>query len=162
LVQINHSASKPNVTPTFTNDLDIKFQRIGLPDTTIRFTISSNSEIFSINNIGTINGTITIDPRNWIINKVGSITGSNITEVDHLENNIENIQLSPNPSNGVFRVENLKNKADVIVRDMNGKIRKTQAITPQDLIDIKNLGKGIYLIEIQLDKSSKLLRLISY
>ena len=133
-----------------------------MPDTTIRFTISSNSEVFNIDDIGTISGNITIDPRNWIINKVGSITGSNITEVEHLENDIQNIQLSPNPSNGVFRVENLKSPANVIIRDMNGKIRKTLAITSQDLIDIKTLGKGIYLIEIQLDKSIKISRLISY
>ena len=162
LLQINHSTSKPSVTPTFTNDLDVKFQRIGMPDTTIRFTISSNSEVFNIDDIGTISGNITIDPRNWIINKVGSITGSNITEVEHLENDIQNIQLSPNPSNGVFRVENLKSPANVIIRDMNGKIRKTLAITSQDLIDIKTLGKGVYLIEIQLDKSIKISRLISY
>jgi len=45
---------------------------------------------------------------------------------------------------------------------MNGKIRKKLVITSQDLIDIKDLGKGIYLIEIQLEKSRKLLRLISY
>ena len=83
-----------------------------MPDTTIRFTISSNSEVFNIDDIGTISGNITIDPRNWIINKVGSITGSNITEVEHLENDIQNIQLSPNPSNGVFRVENLKKSSE--------------------------------------------------
>ena len=45
---------------------------------------------------------------------------------------------------------------------MNGKIRKKQAISSQDLIDIKSLGKGTYLIEIQLDKSSKISRLISF
>ena len=45
---------------------------------------------------------------------------------------------------------------------MNGKIRKKRAITSQDLMDIKSLGKGIYLIEIQLDKLSKISRLISY
>ena len=44
---------------------------------------------------------------------------------------------------------------------MNGKIRKTRAITSQNLIDIKSLGKGTYIIELQLDKSIKISRLIS-
>ena len=39
---------------------------------------------------------------------------------------------------------------------------KKLVITAQDLIDIESLGKEVYLIEIQLDKSSKILRLISY
>jgi aminopeptidase N len=162
LLQVNHDASKPNVTPTFTNDVDIKFQRIGLPDTTIRFSITSNNEVFNINDIGTINGNISVDPENWIINEVGSISGSNITEVQNVEDHIQQIYFSPNPSNGVFMIEHLSSPANLIIRDMNGKIIKKQSIAPKEFINIKDLGKGTYLIEIQLDKSYKILRLITY
>jgi len=162
LLQVNHDASKPNVTPTFTNDVDIKFQRIGLPDTTIRFSITSNNEVFNINDIGTINGNISVDPENWIINEVGSISGSNITEVQNVEDHIQQIYFSPNPSNGVFMIEHLSSPANLIIRDMNGKIIKKQSIAPKGFINIKDLGKGTYLIEIQLDKSYKILRLITY
>lgn len=162
LLQVNHDASKPNVTPTFTNDLDIKFQRIGLPDTTIRFSMTSNNEVFNINGIGTINGNISVDPENWIINEVGSISGSNISEVQHVEDHVQQIYFSPNPTNGVFIIEHLSSPANLIIRDMNGKIRQQQSIEPKEFVNIKDLGKGTYLIEIQIDNNSKIIRLITY
>ena len=162
LLQVNHDASKPNVTPTFTNDLDIKFQRIGLPDTTIRFSMTSNNEVFNINGIGTIHGNISVDPENWIINEVGSISGSNISEVQHVEDHVQQIYFSPNPTNGVFIIEHLSSPANLIIRDMNGKIRQQQSIEPKEFVNIKDLGKGTYLIEIQIDNNSKIIRLITY
>ena len=160
-LEINHSTSKPNITPTFTNDLDVKFERIGLPDTTIRFSIPSNNELFNINDIGTISGNITIDPENWIINDVGSITGNNITGLNKVTD-VEKIYFSPNPSDGVFYIENLNSPAHIIVRDMNGKIRKQTDVLPNELIDIKELGKGSYVIELQISKGIKRLKLITF
>ena len=37
LLELNHTASKPNVTPTFTNPKDLRFLRQGMSDTLIRF-----------------------------------------------------------------------------------------------------------------------------
>ncbi len=160
-LQINHTSSKPNVTPTFTSDLDVRFQRIALPDTTVRFSISSNNEVFSINDIGSISGVINIDPENWIINKVGSITGNDITGLDSVSER-EKIYFSPNPSDGVFYIENLNSPAHIIVRDMNGKIRKQKDVFPGEFINIKELGKGSYLIELQLNEYAKILKLITF
>ena len=64
LVEINHTCSKPSVTATFTNDLDIRFIRPGIGDTIIRFDVNANSNTFTISNIGTIASTILIDPEN--------------------------------------------------------------------------------------------------
>lgn len=160
-IQINHTSSKPNVTPTFTSDLDVRFQRLGLPDTTIRFSISSNNEVFNIDGIGSITGVISIDPENWIINESGSITGNDITGLNPLTD-VEKIYFSPNPSDGVFYIENLNSLAHIIVRDMNGKIRKQKDVLPGELIDIKELGKGSYLIELQTSKDVKILKLITF
>lgn len=66
-VKITHVGSVPN-TPTFTNPIDVRFVRAGIGDTIIRFDIGSNSELFTISNIGTITTSITIDPNNWVIN----------------------------------------------------------------------------------------------
>ena len=160
-IQINHTSSKPNITPTFTSDLDVRFQRLGLPDTTIRFSISSNNEVFNIDGIGSITGVISIDPENWIINESGSITGNDITGLNPVTD-VEKIYFSPNPSDGVFYIENLNSLAHIIVRDMNGKIRKQKDVLPGELIDIKELGKGSYLIELQTSKDVKRLKLITF
>ena len=162
LLEINHTASRPNITPTFTNDLDVKFQRIGLPDTTIRFSINSNSEFYTINNIGEITGSIMIDPDNWIINANGSIIETNTLNINSVENESLNIDIVPNPSDGIFWIQNLNSKAEITVRDMNGKIRKKLQLNPGSLIDIKDVGKGTYLIDIQINKDLKRLKLVRY
>ena len=161
-IEINHSTSKPNITPTFTNDIDVKFQRIGLPDTTIRFSVNSNSELYTINNIGQITGSMTIDPENWIINANGNIIETNTlnSEIDLTGNS--NLYISPNPSNGIFHIHNLNTNAEITVRDMEGKIRKELLYNPGEFIDIKDLGKGIYLIDIQLDKNKKRMKIVHF
>jgi len=50
----------------------------------------------------------------------------------------------------------------IIVRDMNGKIRKQKDVLPGELINIKELGKGSYLIELQTSKDVKRLKLITF
>ena len=163
IIELNHTTSKPNVTALFTNDLDIKFSRLGQSDTTIRFQIDNNSNTFNISNIGAISSSISIDPENWIINKIGTIIESNAL---HLNENIpsvnESLRLSPNPSNGTFTILHLKELAKLRVYDLNGKMRKELEVQPNQLIDIKELGNGTYIIEIQEDVNRKRLRLISF
>jgi aminopeptidase N len=160
ILQINHTTSKPNVTGTFTNDLDIRFIRPGIGDTIVRFNISGNSNTFTINNIGTIASSISVDPENWIINGMGSIVQSN--ELGQNEPIIEDeISLHPNPSNGTFQIKNLKNKAEVKVYNLNGKVKKTLQVNPNELININDLNKGTYIIEIELINDIKRLKIIS-
>ena len=160
ILQINHTTSKPNVTATFTNDLDIRFIRPGIGDTIVRFDISGNSNTFTINNIGTIASSISVDPDNWIINRVGSVVQSNELGLNEPINDDE-ISLHPNPSNGTFQIKNLKNKAEVKVYDLNGKVKKTLQVNPNELININDLNKGTYIIEIQLINNTKRLKIIS-
>ncbi|MBT5931926.1 MAG: T9SS type A sorting domain-containing protein, partial [Flavobacteriales bacterium] len=122
---------------------------------------SSNNEVFNIDGIGSITGVISIDPENWIINESGSITGNDITGLESASER-EKIYFSPNPSDGVFYIENLNSPAHIIVRDMNGKIRKQTDVLPNELIDIKELGKGSYVIELQISKDIKRLKLITF
>ena len=147
----------------FTNDLDIKFSRPGQSDTTIRFQIDNNSNTFNLSNIGTISSSISIDPENWIINKIGSIIESDALDLD--ENTLpitDQLRLSPNPSDGTFTIANLKESAKIRVYDLNGKTRREVQVQPNQLIDIKDLGSGYYVIEIQVDNTTKRLRLISF
>ena len=50
----------------------------------------------------------------------------------------------------------------MILQDMNGKIRKQTDVLPNELIDIKELGKGYYMIELQISKDIKRLKLITF
>ena len=146
LIEINHSGSKPSVTPLFTNDIEIFFNRMGQPDTIIRFPISSNVELFTIPNLGTLSATssINIDPNNWIINNAGTIVQDNTLSSNEL-NKKEDIVISPNPNNGIFIINNLNTNAEINVIDMFGHKVKKVNYNPGNSINLTDLEKGNYL-----------------
>ncbi|MFM8243498.1 MAG: M1 family aminopeptidase, partial [Crocinitomicaceae bacterium] len=163
LVEISHSASKPSVTPVFTNDIEIFFNRIGQADTVIRFPITSNVEFFTIPNLGTLSATSTmnIDPNNWIINNVGTVTQDNSLSNNEIVKS-EDLFIVPNPNNGVFTIENLTSKAEINVYDMFGKVVKKISYEPSAPINLSDLNKGNYLLEIILPSNSKRLKLVQF
>ena len=161
IVEINHTCSKPSVTGTFTNNLDIRFIRPGIGDTTVRFDINANSNTFTISNIGTIASTILIDPENWIINQVGSIVQSDeLGFIDPQEDN-SNLSIYPNPSRGIFQIKGLNQKAELTIYDLKGKERKKASILPNEKIYIKYLGEGSYIIKIELLNNIKRFKIIT-
>ncbi len=165
LLELKHTASKPSVTPTFTNPIDLRFIRQGMSDTLIRFNVASNSQQFYISNFGTLSATITIDPQNWIINNLGTIIQDNslvnLTEVN--ENNIV-LTIVPNPNNGIFTIGNQQADCWVSVFNMQGKNILNKQLAPNEVIDLQNFGKGTYLLEIKNSENSvaKTLKLISF
>ena len=165
LLELNHTASKPSVTPTFTNPIDLRFIRQGMSDTLIRFDVASNSQQFYISNFGTLSSTITVDPQNWIINNIGTIIQDNslvnLTEV--LENNTA-LTIVPNPNNGIFTIGNQQANCWVSVFNMQGKNILNKQLAPNELIDLQDFGKGTYLLEIKNSENSeaKTLKLISF
>jgi len=163
LVEISHTCSKPNVTPLFTNSLELMLNRAGAPDTIIRFPISSNVELFTVPNIGTLStsATVIIDPNNWVINNVGTVVQDNsLTINENLKN--DELVISPNPTNGVFMIENLPTKAEINVYDMWGQVVKNLSIEPKQSINLTELEKGNYLIEILLPGNNKRLKLVQF
>ena len=161
LVEINHTCSKPNVTATFTNDLDIRFIRPGIGDTIVRFDVNDNSNTFTVSNIGPIASSILIDPENWVINQVGSIVQSDELSFIEAEQNNLNLSIYPNPSHGTFQINGLAEKAELTIYDLKGKERKNISVLPNEIIDIKNLGEGSYIIEIQLHNNIKKFKIIT-
>jgi aminopeptidase N len=165
LLELKHTASKPSVTPTFTNPIDLRFIRQGMNDTLIRFDVASNSQQFYISNFGTLSSTITVDPQNWIINTIGTIIQDNslvnLTEV--MENNTA-LTIVPNPNNGIFTIGNQQANCWVSVFNMQGKNILNKLLAPNELIDLQDFGKGTYLLEIKNSENSeaKTLKLISF
>lgn len=161
ILQISHTASKPTSTPTFTNPIDVRIFRQGQTDTIIRFEIASNTELFVIPNFGTATGSMAIDPKNWIVNKVGTITMDNT--IGLTENQVsKELQIVPNPNNGVFSISNLEAIAQIEVYQMNGKKVLSKTYSPNEQIDLRAFGKGTYLVEIQTQKGSRRLKLVSF
>ena len=145
LVQISHTTSKPNVTPTFTNPIDLKFTRPGNSDTTIRFNITSNSNQFQINGIGTINNSISIDPSNWVINQNGTITMNPLLNLETITESMD-MGLYPNPTTEFLTLTNIPEGCPYTIYDMHGKEQGKGIANNQQALSIKHLASGSYLL----------------
>jgi aminopeptidase N len=145
-VIIKHSASRPNITRTFTNPIELTFSRPSSTDTTIRFDITTNSDTFLIAGMGTINNAITIDPKNWIVNRNGTIA---MIEPSAVRTQKElAVELFPNPFEDRLMVKNLSQSGRYEVYDMSGKILESGLVNPGQWIMLNGLHPGNYLIRI--------------
>lgn len=69
---------------------------------------------------------------------------------------IENtFKLYPNPTNGSFKILNLKNQQPYSIYDMNGRKILQSTVYPNQSIDVSDLDKGLYIIK--LDKDSRII-----
>lgn len=70
----------------------------------------------------------------------------------------ENISVYPNPTNGVFVVENNNNGLiqQIFIRDMQGKLILSEALNESShTMDISQFQKGVYLISVQTNNGSE-------
>lgn len=148
LLQVSHTASFGGVTPMFTNPIDVRIIRSGQADTIVTVDINSNLDYFYFQGIGdAIN--MTIDPQNWVVNKVGTIQfDQNLLGLE--ETNLsDDLVLFPNPSNGIFTVKSTsKVEQPFKVYHMNGKILTSGMISDGQTLDLNRLSAGTYLVEI--------------
>lgn len=150
LVEINQTTSKPTVTPLFTNDLELLFDRSGVADTTIRFQITGTQNQFIIPNASNYVNITKIDPNNWICNKTNGIV-KDVNFTAGLEDNPNKPRISvyPNPSNGPVTIE-MGEPGDysLVLADSKG-----SAITAYDFngwtsLDLKNQAQGTYILQV--------------
>lgn len=156
-VEISHMTSMQLITPTFTNPIDIRFSRQGQTDTIIRFNINSNTEQFSIYNIGTLTGSFGIDPKNWIINKNGAITQDPNLQVGLMSSpQNTNMTIFPNPSNGEFTVQNLPLNASTFeLFDSSGRFISATKATKDGLVRLNFLSDGTYIFSMVLSDGQR-------
>lgn len=56
--------------------------------------------------------------------------------------------LYPNPNNGQFQLDLVSDNADVTIYDVTGKVVLRKTISDNEMIDLSNAGKGIYMVQI--------------
>lgn len=151
-LEITHTSSMPAVTPTFTNPIEIRFSRIGQADTIIRFDISTNQDQFVVPNVGMISNLISIDPANWVINKMGTkVKDPNLVlSIDELTE--EFISVYPNPTTDLVNVRLADEKKEylMIISDMNGKVIRSEKLNSSTQFSIQKYDSGVYNFSIEL------------
>jgi len=131
-------SSAPTITPFFHLPVEIKFSN-GTQDTTIRFNHQYNNQNFAIYIPFNVTN-LTIDPKNYIVNKVGTIT----TGIDNHSNT--QFSLFPNPCSEKLYISSNTKTLDVKIYDIYGQLVIQDK--SKNEINISNLKSGIYFIEI--------------
>lgn len=150
LVRINQTTSRPAVTPLFTNPVDLRIIRSGgLGDTIVRVDITNNETYVTITGIENFQSVNSVDPINYIINRVGTIAQDNELSVHSVDKENLSAILYPNPTSGNLTVTFSGNeKRSLRVIDQKGKSVLEQEVFSSDVIDLTSLNAGQYLIEL--------------
>ena len=162
ILEISHTASMPNVTPTFTNPVTLKLSRQGQSDTLVRFAISSNSELFTITDYGTLIGTIGIDPGNWLINGNAGVSFDptlSITE-DGMDQKVALLPY-PNPSSDYIEILKQQEQLSYEIYAANGKLLQAGSLAPGQKIDVRTFKKGSYILLLMNTHQMKTTKLVT-
>jgi aminopeptidase N len=152
MLEISQTSSMPSVTPIFTNPIEIKFTRLGMNDTIIRFDVNSSINQYLIPVNGTISSVSAIDPNNWIINKNGTniFDSSLITIAEQITlSKDEQIFVFPNPMNESTTIKMTENgNYTLFLYDSNGKLILTYPFKDSTTLNAHELAIGSYILEV--------------
>jgi aminopeptidase N len=144
-LRITHTTSSVNTT-LFKTPLEIKCTGPN-GDTTVRVNITANSNDFIIP-YGRAVTNISIDPNNWLLNKVGNISqNAALQTLDASDIARANaVDVWPNPAgNEVSIVVNNEPNATFALFDMQGRLCKQG---PCGTVETSTLSNGVYVIRI--------------
>lgn len=139
------TASAPAVTPFFKGLLEIMVNSLQ-GDTTVKMNITTNGQQFKFKYSKIPNGLI-IDPRNWILNKVGSIT-TGISAVNDLSSEVK---LFPVPADDHAYVQFKANSfTSMKLYDASGKqINEWSVPRSASQLEINvSLPAGVYVLKL--------------
>jgi aminopeptidase N len=148
-LKVTHTTSS-TVTPLFKTPLEIKCTSAS-GDTTFTIDITQNSNTFIIPSKKNSTG-LTIDPNNWLLNTVGTISYNPALISLSLDNiALDNsIRIYPNPTTDYLQIENSSPEMTTLsLFDWNGRRLQHQTLNALTIVDISSLAKGIYLLEIR-------------
>ncbi len=148
-LKVTHTTSS-TVTPLFKTPLEIKCTSAS-GDTTFTIDITQNSNTFIIPTKKNITG-LTLDPKNWLLNTVGTISYNPALISLSLDNiALDNsIRIYPNPTTDYLQIENSSSEMTTLsLFDWNGRRLQHQTLNALTILDISALAKGVYLLEIR-------------
>ncbi len=169
IIKSTQTTSMPSVTPLFNTPLEYKISRTAHPDTVVRVLHQTATEIYSITLSGTVTA-ISVDPNNWIINKVIGPTRDatlgipppppppppvDTTAID--ETTLLNaITIGPNPTKNILLITNPLSASGLVkVCDLSGKVLMEKALSTDTQLDLGNYAAGIYLVKIHNKKNEE-------
>ena len=158
IIRLSQTASAPVTTPLFTTPIELKFSRTLGGDTIIRMNISSASQFIQLPMNGTVTALSAIDPNNYIINKVGSISKDATLNIDENKPFDDLIQLYPNPTSGPLNiVVPTEGDYEVTILNAAGQLVQQTTIHNSSTIQLSENATGYFLVQIK-DLNGNLVR----
>jgi hypothetical protein len=128
----------------------------------VRFPITSNSELFTLSNYGTLVGTIGIDPSNWLINGNGGVSLDPTLSVNEAEMNQQAGLLPyPNPSSDFIQILQQQEQLSYELYAANGKLLQAGSLAPGQKIDVRSYRKGSYILLLMNANQMKTTKLVT-
>lgn len=129
-------------------------------DTIIRLFQDTNTTYYTVPLKGNVSG-ISVDPNNWILNKVKSVTKDiNLSVPKNAKSTGYNFRVYPNPANEKLYIDAVENasgyeKLRLEITQIDGKVCLLQQFsTPKLELDLQFLTTGIYFLSITGEKGS--------
>jgi aminopeptidase N len=153
LIDITHTVSMPAITPFFTVPLEIRFSRTTGIDTTIRFEIAGPYAQFILPGLANVNDVVSIDPNNWLVNRVGTNTYNPDLTVGMDQTHVnDGWKYYPNPTMGNVTIQPpnaLNTPYTVRILSMDGReIQAYQALKGETELSLTHLCTGSYWVEL--------------
>jgi aminopeptidase N len=166
IIKNTQTVSFPSATSIFITPLEYRISRSGYADTTIRLLHTNSVEIYTISLSGSVTA-ISVDPKNWIINKTVGPTRDATLGVTVVDPPIDTtgldeaasfseIKIGPNPTKGTVLISNLGEAKGIIrIFDLSGKQLIEKTLLTDASIDLGSFASGIYLIKIYDEKKEE-------
>lgn len=162
-LKATQTTSFPSSVPLFMTHVDYRISRTAMTDTIVRLFHGQTIENYTI----ALNGTITsiaVDPNNWILNKVGTITKDLSVGSNELVNTTAEVFVGPNPTSDALNIFMYhQDKVSVEILDITGKLVLVQNFDTHAEFDISKFANGIYTVNVkkisgELIKSTKVVK----
>ena len=112
----------------------------------VKINLAFNNQVFKFRSNRVPTG-VTVDPNNWVINKVGSIT----TGMNDPVNVSHEVKIYPNPSTGQFYIEHPPTWFEQYrILDISGRLINTGPVTRNNnntRLQL-NLLPGVYMVQL--------------
>ena len=154
IVLLEQSVSMPSETPFFTNDLTLRVQNTDGDFFNLRLTdIDGVTSYHSFDFVGSVTS-VSIDPENWIINQVGTITENNNLAYLSEEKAIE-LSVYPNPTVDFIHITDITGNGFYTILNTEGKTVLAGSLTVDaNKIDVEDLPNGQYFIQFNGGKTT--------
>jgi aminopeptidase N len=153
VVQMSHSGSS-SLTSLFKTHLDILVRRASLSDTIICIYNNASTQQYQFSVNDSVVG-MSIDPDNWILNKIASISkDTTLYAQDAMglaEIEANKISVFPNPVHDVLQVTGIENSSYRIM-DSYGRVVKNGFMKTGDKISVYDLATSTYTIEFDIER----------